>query len=176
MPSISTATNTIMTRDMTSRKRCSRTTQSIPIIATMFGAAMCMGSGCALFQKDLVSAGTIQLEEASSDIARLFRVRVYQDDGDWAVYGKVGRKAGVKGRVDATVRVMVRFPDGGTLEEQARAFPPYVPIRRSRGSNFTVRFRGLPPTGTVVRIEPPSITSREAPASVGSFQNKEIRL
>lgn len=110
-----------------------------------------------------------------SEIASVSHIRVYEDDGDLVVYGKVGRKAGVEGRVDAIVRVIVQHPDGRALEATKPAFPPYLPIRRSRKSNFTVRFDGLPPAGTIVRIEcPPSMPST-VPASspVGRLNNKE---
>lgn len=168
----------ITKRTMASRKRCVDSARQRSVSVVAFGTITCIVSGCALLQKDLVNAGTIQLQEAPSDIARLSRIRVYEDDGDLVVYGKVGRKADVKGRVDATVRVVVRFPDGRTLEVTSRAFPRYLPIRRSRKSNFTVRFHALPPTGTVVRIECPPVTNREATSlSPGaSFQKKEIHL
>lgn len=78
---------------------------------------------------------------------------MYEDRGDLVVYGKIGRRGGVRGRVEAMVRVTLHHPDGRSLEEAARAIPPNLPIRRSRKSNFSVRFRGLPPEGSVVRIE-----------------------
>lgn len=138
--------------------------------------ALPFGFGCAALETDLVSDGTIHLEQVSSNTARLSRVRVYENDGDLIVYGKIGRQSGVKGRVDATVRVIIRYPDGRILEETKRAFPPYLPIRRSRKSNFTLRFSDLPPVGAVIRIECPQVPAN-APASsspVVSFQNKEM--
>lgn len=144
---------------------------------TLSIAVLFLGFGCAALDKNLVSDGTVRLEEVPSDTARLSRVRVYEDDGDLIVYEKIGRQAGVKGRVDAMVRVILNYPDGRTLQETKRAFPPYLPIRRSRKSNFSVRFPGLPPAGTVVRIEcppvPVSAPAFSSPAIV--FQDKESR-
>lgn len=142
----------------------------------LFIAGLFFGCGCAVWESDLVSDGTIRLEELPSVTARLSRVRVYEDGGDLAVYGKIGRRAGVKGRVEAMIRVILSYPDGRTLEETKRAFPPYLPIRRSRKSNFMVRFPGLPPAGAVVRIECPPIPA-SAPASSSPavlFQDKEM--
>lgn len=62
------------------------------------------------------------------------------------------------------IRVILSYPDGRKLEETERVFPPYLPIKRSRKSNLTVRFPGLPPVGAVVRIECPPIPAG-APAS-----------
>jgi len=137
---------------------------------------MFVGVGCAALELDLINEGAVRLEEASSDTASLSRVRIYQDDGALVVYGKLGRKAGVTGRVDAVVRVLVRLPDGRTVVETKRAFPPYLPIRRNRHSNFTVRFRELPPIGAVVRIEcPPMPASGKVSSSpVTLIQCKEI--
>ncbi|QDV90750.1 hypothetical protein RAS2_18330 [Phycisphaerae bacterium RAS2] len=104
-------------------------------------------------QRDLLAEGRVHLEEVASDTAQLSRVRVYEDRGDMVVYGKIGRRVGVKGRVEAMARVILHLPNGESLEETARAFPPRLPIRRSRKSNFSVRFHGLPPEGSVVRIE-----------------------
>lgn len=53
------------------------------------------GGGCAVLESELVSDGTIRLEEVPSDTARLSRVRVYEDGGELAVYGKIGRRADV---------------------------------------------------------------------------------
>lgn len=143
----------------------------------LFGAALFLGCSCSVLEKDWVSDGTIRLEEAPSDMARLSRVRVYAEGGDLIVYGKIGQRVGVRGRVEAMVRVTLRYPDGRTLEETKRAFPPYLPKRRSRKSNFSVRFPGLPPAGTVVRIEcppvPVSTPAFSSPAIV--FQDKESR-
>lgn len=148
------------------------------VCGVAFGATLCAGYGCAELSRDLGSGGAVRLEPAPSEIASVSRLRVYEDDGDLVVYGKVGRKAGVTGRVDAVVRVIVQLPDGRTLEGTKRAFPPYLPIRRSRKSNFTVRFDGLPPAGTIVRIECPPITPSTVPASspVARFNNKELHL
>lgn len=104
-------------------------------------------------QRDLLAEGRVHLEVVASDTAQLSRVRVYEDRGDMVVYGKIGRRVGVKGRVEAMARVILHLPNGESLEETAHAFPPHLPIRRSRKSNFSVRFRGLPPEGSVVRIE-----------------------
>ncbi len=144
----------------------------------LFGTLVCIGSGCAALNRDLLSEGKVRLEEAPSETASLSRVRVYEDDGAVTVYGKVGRRAGVKGRVDAAVRVIVRFPDGRTFEKTARAFPPQLPIRRSRKSNFTARFQGLPPAGAVVRIEclPMTTGTATTSSSLVSFQDKEMHL
>lgn len=129
-----------------------------------FGALACVAAGCAALDGNLLSEGAVRLEVAPSETASLSRVRVYEEDGDLFVYGKIGRRAGVKGRVDATVRVIVRLPDGRAVEETTRAFPPYLPVRRSRKSNFTVRFQGTPPTGAVVRIESPPASANSAQA------------
>lgn len=139
---------------------------------------MCTGFGCAALSRDPLSGGAVRLELAPSDIASFSRLRVYEDEGNLVVYGKVGRKAGVKGRVDAIVRVVVQLPDGGTLEATKRAFPAHLPIRRSRKSNFTVRFDGLPPAGTIVHIECPPTGPSTAPASspVAFFKYLEAQI
>lgn len=144
----------------------------------LFAIVTCVSHGCAVFERELVREGLIRLDKVPSDIARLLRVRVYEDNGDLVVYGNVSRKAGVQGRVDAIVRVLLQLPDGRTLEETERAFPPYLPIRRSRKSNFTVRFDGLPPAGTIVRLECPPNTPSTAPASssVAWFSDREMHL
>lgn len=171
-------TDTGMTRTMTSRKRCRYTALRSCIITVTFGTLMSMVFGCALLKKDLVSAGTVWLEEAPSDVAKLSRVHVYIDDAELVVYGRLGRKPGVNGHIDATVRVIVRFPDGSKQEKTTRAFPKYLPIRRSRSSYFNVRFDGLPPAGTIVRVECPPTPSREATFSspIASFKEKEKRI
>lgn len=167
-----------MRRMMASRRSCHYTTSRCCIITVVFGTLTSMVSGCALLKKDLVRAGTIRLEEARSDVARLSRVHVCMDDGELVVYGKLGRKPDVDGRIDGTVRVVVRFPDGRTLEETTRAIPRYLPIRRSRKSNFTVRFQALWPTGAVVWIECPPMTTgpSSASSSLVSFHVEEMRL
>lgn len=142
------------------------------------GASLCAACGCAALSRDVQKDGAVRLESAPSEIASFSRIHVYEDDGNLVVYGKVGRKAGVTGRVEASVRVLVRFPDGSTLEATKRAFPPYLPIRRSRKSNFTVRFDGLPPAGTIVRIECPPSTPSTVPASspVARLYNEELHI
>lgn len=135
------------------------------ISGAAFGASFCAAYGCAALSRDLQKEGAVRLQPAPSEIASFSRLHVYEDEGDLVVYGKVGRKAGVKGRVDAIVRVIVQLPDGSTLEATKRAFPPYLPIRRSRKSNFTVRFDGVPPNGTNVRIECPPTSPSTSPAS-----------
>ena len=159
---------------MLNRRRCNRDVIGRRINAILFVALACIESGCAALTGDLLSEGTVRLEDAPSETASLSRVLVYEDDGDLVVYGKVSRRAGVKGRVDATVRVIVRCPDGRTLEETKRAFPPYLPIRRSRKSNFTVRFQGIPPAGAVVRIECPPIPAR-TPSTAVQYQAMELQ-
>lgn len=162
---------TIYQTDQRTNQRKRRRTLLLSGTITLTGVA------CAPLENDWVRAGTVRLEEAWSHTARLSRVRVYEDDGDLIVYGKVGRKAGVEGRVDAIVRVVVQLPDGRRLEETKRAFPPYLPIRRSRKSNFTVRFPELPRAGAVVRIEcPPMPTNAPASSSpVTLIHDKEMR-
>lgn len=145
------------------------------ISGAAFGASLCAAYGCAALSRDLQKEGVVRLEPTPSEIASFSRLRVYEDEGNLVVYGKVGRKAGVKGRVEASVRVLVRFPDGTTLEATKRAFPPYLPIRRSRKSNFTVRFDGLPPGGTIVRIECRPIAPFTSPASLPSLRNNKER-
>lgn len=167
-----------MTRIMASRRRLPRAHVTGCLAAkVVFDVFFCIGLGCAALSRDLQSEGAVRLELAPSEIARVSRVRVYGDDGDFFVYGQIARKAGVTGREDATVRVVVRFPDGRMVEATKRAFPPYLPIRRSRKSNFSVRFPGLPPAGTVVRVEcppvPVSTPACSSPAIV--FQGKESR-
>lgn len=167
-----------MKRIMASRRRLLRAHVTGRLAAkVMFGVYLCTGSGCAALSRDLQNEGAVRLELAPSEIASVSRVRVYEDGGDLAVYGKIGRRAGVKGRVAAMVRVILSYPNGGTFEETKRAFPPNLPIRRSRKSNFSVRFPGLPPAGTVVRIEcppvPVSTPAFSSPAIV--FQDKESR-
>lgn len=130
-----------------------------------FGALACVAAGCAALDRNLLSEGAVRLEVAPSETASLSRVRVYEEDGDLFVYGKIGRRAGVKRRVDATVRVIVRLPDGRAVEETTRASPPYLPIKRSRKSNFTVRFQRTAPTGAVIRIECQPGTANSALAS-----------
>lgn len=147
---------------------------SVAALGTLLGA----GPGCAGLGRDLARDGVVRLEIAPSEKAVFSRVRVYEDDGDLVVYGKVGRQAGVKGRVDAKIRVVAHFPDGRTLERTTRAFPPHLPIRRSRKSNFTVRFEGQPPSGTVVRIEfpPQPYGPSKTSMQLQPFQATETRL
>lgn len=135
------------------------------------------GFGCAALETALVSDLTIRLEQPPCDLASLTRIRLYEDGGDFVVYGKMGRRKGVSGRVEAQVRMNLRYPDGCTFDETKRAFPPYLPKRRSRKSNFSVRFSGLPPAGTVIRIEcPPIPVSAPAFSSLAIvFQDKESR-
>lgn len=164
---------------MTSRSRILHVRATGCLVSGVaFGASLCGGYGCAALSRDLQKECAVRLEPAPSDIASVSHLRVYEDDGDLVVYGKVGRKAGVKGRIEASVRVLVQFPNGRVLEATKRAFPPYLPIRRSRKSNFTVRFDGLPPAGTIVRIECPPSTPSTAPASspVARLNYKELLL
>lgn len=140
-----------------------------------FGASLCAGYGCAALDRDLQKDGAVRLELAPSEIATVSRVRVYEDEGDLIVYGKIGRKAGVKGRMDAMVRVIIQYPDGRTLEETKRAFPPHLPIKSSRKSNFTVHFPGLPANGARVRIECPTESAR-APVSLPTVASQETEL
>lgn len=149
------------------------------VSSVAFGASLCCAVyGCTALSRDLQKEGAVRLEPAPSEIAIVSHLRVYEDDGDLVVYGKVGRKAGVKGRVEANVRVLVRLRDGSTLETTKRAFPPFLPIRRSRKSNFTVRFSGLPPAGTIVRIECPPGMPSTAPSSspVARTYDKELHI
>ena len=166
----------IMTRIMASRRRLLRASLTGRLAAkVMFGVFLCTGSGCAALSRDLQNEGAVRLELTPSEIASVSRVRVYEDGGDLAVYGKIGRRAGVKGRVEAMISVILSYPDGRTLEETKRAFPPHLPKRRSRKSNFSVRFPDLPPAGTVVRIDCPPVPV-SAPAflpPVFEFQDKE---
>lgn len=167
-----------MTRIMASHWRLLRTRVTERLAAkVMFGVFLCTGSGCAALSRDLQNERAVRLELVPSEIASVSLVRVYEERGDLAVYGKIGRRAAVKGRVEAMVRVILSYPDGRTLEQTKRAFPPHLPIRRSRKSNFTVRFSGLPPAGTVVRIEcPPVPVSAPAFSSLAIvFQDKELR-
>lgn len=161
--------DTIMIRAMTNRNRCVLFTRRTWTHAAL-GATLVICSGCATSQRDLLADGVVRVEAPPSETTSLSRVRVYEDGDDWIVYGQLGRKAGVKGRIDAIVHVIVSSPGGRTLEVTTRASPAHLPVRRSRHSNFSVRLLGRPPPRAVIRIERPPISEARTTSTAPSAQ------
>jgi hypothetical protein len=127
--------------------------------------AMTLLSGCAS-HRDLVTAGRVAVEPR---IDRNLRTppEVYEDQGDLVVYGTLdmGASGGLRGHVD----VSVVGPDGATLfdaQTNYRAKTVSTPgwtgakhgvFRRAHRRNsslgvYAVRFPGLPPEGSVVKV------------------------
>lgn len=120
-------------------------------------------SGCATNRTDLVKSGYLSLQPTlTSSLAH--PPEVYEQDGELVVNGQLDSSEVSKG---GHVDVQVVGPDGAVLYDAAvnyrkpQAQIPSGPRGQYRGprspseshATYSVRFPGLPPAGSVVRVQ-----------------------
>jgi len=118
--------------------------------------AMIVVSGCTSSRVNLVDTEKVTVEKmASKGHVKIWKVYVYQEEGDLVVSGRVKRKSmnllPAKGHVD----IAVISPNGQVIETESVAQTPRVigmSRRRRRGSSFEARLSMVPPEGSTVRI------------------------
>ena len=133
--------------------------QTIIITFGIFFAGIVL-SGCSFSNMNLTDHAAYTIERVNiSDRISIRSAKVYQDDGDTVVSGKVKLNKNLfqskQGHVDIAV-----ISSDGTVLDTASVF--YNPRRRTRrmqlkantGSSFTARFPGLLPQGSIVRLVP----------------------
>lgn len=135
------------------------------IVVALAMVAITLLAGCAR-HRDLVATGLVVVEPR---IDRNLRnpPDVYEDQGDLVVYGTVQMRS--PGSLGGHVDVSVIGPDGGRLHEAQVAYRPKTTstsgwagrrpsvFHRAHRRNasfgvYAVRFSGLPPAGSVVKV------------------------
>lgn len=126
-------------------------------------ASLACLTGCASSRTDLVKSGYLSLQPTlTASLARA--PRVYEHDGALVVEGQLDSSETTKG---GHVDVQVDGPDGTVVYNASVNFrrPPMLTATGPRGTrsgsrsradshaSYSVRFPGLPPTGSVVRVK-----------------------
>lgn len=123
------------------------------LLSVLGGIGALSQMGCLMDRVDLVKSGTVRIERAIPKSLSMSAPRVWQDDGEMIVYGQVRRSPSASGIIRGHIDVTVIDRDGKVLQTASRRhFPGDVPTRRWHGSSFTVKFAGVPPPGSTVRV------------------------
>ncbi len=133
--------------------------QTIIITFVIFFAGIVL-SGCSFSKMNLTGNGAYTIERVNtSDRISIRSVKVYQDDGDTVVSGKVKLNKNLFQPKQGHVDIAVISPDGTVLDTASVFYNPRRLTRRmqlkaNNGSYFTARFPGPLPQGSIVRLAP----------------------
>ena len=110
-------------------------------------------TGCVASQNDLVRSGRITVQREQSELFDVLMPSVSRDGDSMVVSGRLLRRTQDMGPLPGHLDIAVLSTDGRLLKEAtANWFPISVPLHGPRDASYTVRFSGLPPEGSVVRI------------------------
>ena len=129
--------------------------QSIKIVVSVLTLVVISGSCFASNRRDLVDQGVVSLERQHSKKVHIAWSNVRQDGEGIVVSGVLMRHAITSYPIWRHVEVTILAPDGTVLQEARTSdiqVPRRVPGRGFNTKRFEVRFPGIPPRGSLVRI------------------------
>lgn len=129
--------------------------QSIKIVVSVLTLAIISGSCFASNRINLVEQGVVSLERQHSKKVRTAWSNVHQDGEGIIVSGVLMRQAITSYPIWRHVEVAVLASDGTVLQEARTSdiqVPRRVPGRGFNTKRFEVRFPGIPPRDSLVRI------------------------
>ncbi len=133
--------------------------QTIIITFVIFFAGIVL-SGCSFSRMNLTDNEACTIERVNtSDRISIRSAKVYQDDGDTVVSGKVKLNKNLLQSKQGHVDIAVISPDGTVLATTSVFYNPRKRTRRmqlkaNKGSSFTARFPGSLPQGSIIRMAP----------------------
>lgn len=133
--------------------------QAIIITFVVFFAGIVL-SGCSVSRTNLVGNGVCTIERVNtSDRISIRSAKVYQDNGDTVVSGKVKLNKNLRQSKQGHVDIAVISPDGTVLDTASAFYNPRKRTRRmqlkaNKGSSFTAGFPGSLPQGSIIRLAP----------------------
>ena len=129
--------------------------QSIKIVVGVLALAVISGSCFASNRSDLVDRGAVSLVRQHSKKVHVAWRKVQQVGADIVVSGTLMRRVITSYPIWRHVEVTVLAPDGTVLQEARTSniqVPRRIPGRGFNTKRFAVRFPGIPPRGSLVRI------------------------
>ena len=139
--------------------------QTITIALVVFFAGIVL-SGCSFSRMNLVGNAACTIERLNtSDRISIRSAKVYQDDGDTVVSGKVKLNKNLRQSKEGHVDIAVISPDGTVFDTASVFYNPRKRTRRmqlkaNKGSSFTARFPGSLPQGAIIRLAPHNSTEK----------------
>ena len=133
--------------------------QTITITLVIFFAGIVL-SGCSLSNMNLADNAEYTIERVNtSDRISIRSAKVYQDEGNTVVSGKVKLNKHLQQPRHGHVDIAVISPEGKVTDTASVFYKPRIRTRRmqlkaNRGSSFTARFPGSLPQGSIIRLVP----------------------
>ncbi len=133
--------------------------QTITITLVVFFAGIVL-SGCSFSNMNLADNATYSIERVnSSDRISIRSAKVYQENGNTVVSGKVKLNKNLPQPQQGHVDIAVISPDGTVLDTASVFYNPRIRTRRmqlkaNKRSSFTARFPGILQNGSTIRIVP----------------------
>lgn len=110
-------------------------------------------AGCSVGRTYLDKNGSVRVEREVPETVRLPKLEIYEEDGQMVVYGLAGRSMAATESIVGHVDIIVTGPDAAVIyTASTKHFPRRLPMKKSRESNFSVRFPSVPPQGSTVRV------------------------
>lgn len=139
--------------------------QTIIITFVIFFAGLVL-SGCSFSKMNLADNAAYTIERVNtSDRISIRSAKVYQDDGDTVVSGKVKLNKNLLQPRYGHVDIVVISPDGTVLDTASVFYNPrkrtrHMQLKANKGSSFTARFSGSLPQGSIIRLVPHNLTEK----------------
>ncbi len=117
-------------------------------------------SGCSFSNINLKDNGNYTIERVnSSDRISIRSAKVYQEDGNTVVSGKVKLNKNLPQPAQGHVDIVVISPDGNVLDTASVLYNPHkrtrrMQLRANKGSSFSARFPGKLKNGSTIRLIP----------------------
>ncbi len=133
--------------------------KTIIITFVIFFAGIVL-SGCSFSKMNLADNGAYTIERVNtSDRISIRSAKVYQDDGDTVVSGKVKLNKNLMQPRNGHVDIIVISPDGMVLDTASVFYNPrkrtrHMQLKANNGSYFTARFPGSLTQGSIIRLVP----------------------
>ncbi len=133
--------------------------QTITITLVIFFAGIVL-SGCSFSSMNLADDKAYTVEcDKSSDRISIRSAKVYEDDGNTVVSGKVKLNKHLQQPRQGHVDIAVISPDGKVTDTASVFYTPRIRTTRmqrkaNKGSSFSARFPGSLPQGAIIRIVP----------------------
>jgi hypothetical protein len=133
--------------------------QTITITLVVFFAGVVL-SGCSFSNRNLVDNAEYTIERVNtSNRISIRSAKVYQDDGNTVVSGKVKLSKNLPQPIHGHVDIAVISHDGKVMDTASVFYNPRIRTKRmqrkaNKGSSFTARFAGSIPQGSIIRLVP----------------------
>jgi hypothetical protein len=119
----------------------------------VFSAALNIGCRSAN-SVDLIETQQVIPETVASKLVRLVKPSIWTEDGNMVVYGIVHRQTQMNAPLEGHVDVWILSPDGKqSVHLLATPTTLRIPQKGPRSSSFRARYNGIPPAGSIVRVE-----------------------